>query len=80
MLKEDKNYDLCVVLLSELMSNIKKTKQDKKHVFKFGSLIIYLALHFQNEILSIGMGQWVYDIPVVAQIKEGLNGLGNVLA
>lgn len=44
MLKEDKRYDLCEVLLNELMSNIKKIKQDKKHVFKFGSLIICLEL------------------------------------
>lgn len=50
MLKEDKRYDLCGVLLSEIMSNLKKIKQDKKHVFKFGSLIFSLALYFLNEI------------------------------
>lgn len=46
ILKEGKRYDLCLVLLSELLSNLKKIKQDKKHVFKFGSLIVCLALYF----------------------------------
>lgn len=48
MLKEDKRYDICGVLRSELMRNLKKIKQDKIHVFKFGSLIVYLALYFLN--------------------------------
>lgn len=53
MLKEDKKYDLCGVLLSELSRNLKKIKQDKKHAFKFGSLIVCSALYFLNEILGI---------------------------
>lgn len=80
MLKEDKKYDLCVVLLSKLMSNIKKIKQDKKHVFRFGSLIIWLALYFLNKILNIGKVQWAYDKLMAAQIKEGLLGLGDAVA
>lgn len=55
---EDKRYDLCGVLLSELMSNLKKIKQDKKHVFKFSSLIVCLALYFLNVIPRIGKVQW----------------------
>lgn len=70
MLKEDKRYDLYGVLLSELMRNLKKIKKDKKHVFKFGSLIVYLALYLLNEILGIGKVQWAYDKPVAVQIKE----------
>lgn len=58
MLKEEKRYDFCVVHLSELLRNIKK---DKKHVVKFGSLIVFLALFFLNEIPSIGKIQWGYD-------------------
>lgn len=53
-LKEDKRYDFFVVLLSELLSNLKKIKQDKKNVFKFGSLIVFLALYFLNQNPSIG--------------------------
>lgn len=79
MLKDDKRYDLCGVLLSEIMSNLKKIKEDKKHVFKFGSLIVCLALYFLNEISEIGMVQWAYDKPVVVQIKEGLQGLGDTV-
>lgn len=52
MVKEDTHYDLCSVLLEELMINLKKIKQDKKHVFKFGSLVIYLELYFLNQILG----------------------------
>lgn len=54
LLKEDKKYDLCGVLLSELMRNLNKINQDKKHVFKFGSLIVCLALYFLNEIPNVG--------------------------
>lgn len=48
MVKEDAHYDLCSVFLEELLINLKKIKQDKKHVFKFGSLVICLALYFMN--------------------------------
>lgn len=54
MFKKDKRYDLYGVLLSELLSNLKKIKQDKKHVFKFSSLIVCIALYFLNKILEIG--------------------------
>lgn len=50
IIKEDKLYDLCEVLMSELMSNLNKIKQDKKHVFNFGTLIVCLAFYFMNEI------------------------------
>lgn len=65
ILKENKLYDLCGVLLSELMRNLKKIKQDNKYVFKFGTLIVYLAFYFMNEIPGIGKIQWAYDKPVV---------------
>lgn len=80
MLKEDKRYDICGVLLSELMGNLKKIKQDKKHVFKFCSLIVYLALHFLNEIPIIGKVQLAYDKLMAIQIKEGLQGLGDTIS
>lgn len=72
MLKEDKGYDLCVVLLSEPLRNLKKVKQYQKHVFKLCSLIVCIALYFLIEILGIGKVQWAYDKLVVVQIKEGL--------
>lgn len=31
MLKDDNRYDLCIVLLNELISNLKKIKKDMKH-------------------------------------------------
>lgn len=80
MLKEDKRYDLCRVLLSELIRNLKKIKKDKKHVFKFSSLIVYLALYSLNEILGIGKVQWPFDKQVAVQIKEGLQGLVDTVA
>lgn len=65
MVKEDGHYDLCSVLLGELLINSKKIKQDKKHVLKFGSLIIYLVHYFMNQILETDRVQWTYDRPVV---------------
>lgn len=53
MVKEDVHYNLCSVLLEELLINLKKIKQDKNHVFKYGSFVIQLALHFMNQILEI---------------------------
>lgn len=53
ILKEDKRYDLCIVLLNESINNLKKIKHGKKHIFKFGSLLICLALYFLNKILGI---------------------------
>lgn len=78
MLKEDKRYDLCTVLLNELLSNLKKIKQDKNHTFKFGTLIICLALYFMNEIPDVqGKVQWAYDKLVAMQIKEGIMGISD---
>lgn len=54
------------------MRNIKKIKQDKKHVFKFGPLIVCLVMYFLNEIPGIGKVQWAYDKLVAVQIKKGL--------
>lgn len=59
------------------MINLKKIKQDKKHVFKFGSLIIYLELYFMNQIPGTDKLQWAYDKVVTQQIKQGLGRLGN---
>lgn len=65
IIKEDKLYDLCGVLQSELLNNLKKIKQDKKNVFKFGNLIIFLYFYSMNEVPGVGKVQWAYDRPVV---------------
>lgn len=70
---------MCTFLLNELMSNTKKIKHEKKHVFKYGSFIICLALYFLNEIPEIGKFQWAYDKLVAVQIKEGLQGVGDAI-
>lgn len=61
MFKEEKRYDLCAILLNEILRNLKKIKKEKKHVFKFGSLIFCIALYLLNEIPGIGKIQWEYD-------------------
>lgn len=76
MLKEDKKYDLCEILWSDLLRNLNKINHDKKHVFEFGTLIIYLYFYFMNDILSVQKVKWVYDRPMGVQIKETLHGLG----
>lgn len=53
MLKDGMRYDLCTAFRNELMSNLKKTKQDKKCTFKYGSFLIWLALYFLNEIVYL---------------------------
>lgn len=77
MVKEDIQYDLCTVLLEELLNNLKKIKTDKKNVFKFDTLIIYLVLYFMNEIPKTGRVQWAYHLQVASHIKQGLQRLGN---
>lgn len=49
-------------------------------MFKFDSLIIYLSLYFLNEIPGVGKVQWDYDKSVVVHTKEGLQGLGDIVA
>lgn len=77
IMKEDIQYDLCTILLNELLSNLKKIKTDKKNIFKFGSLIVCLALYFMNEIHNTRRVQWAYDLLVTSQIRKGLQRLGN---
>lgn len=77
MMKEDMQYHLCSILLEELLNNMKKIKSDKKHVFKFGSLIICLVLYFMNEIPGIGSVPWAFHVLVATQIKQGMQRLGN---
>lgn len=45
MVKEDAHYDLCNIMLKELMTNLKKIKEDKKNTFQYGSFIIYLVFY-----------------------------------
>lgn len=40
MIWENKKYDLCELLWSQLMKNLEKIKQDKKHPFKYGTFIM----------------------------------------
>lgn len=59
------------------MSILKKIKQDKTRVFKFGTLIICLCFYVMNDIMGVGKVQWAYDRQVIMQIKETLHGLGD---
>lgn len=77
MLKEDKRYDLCTGLINELLSNLKKIKQEKNTLLSMVHSL-FLALYFLQEILDInGNVQWAYDRLVAMQVKEGLWGVGD---
>lgn len=64
MLREDKKYDLCYLLWSEIIKNLKKIEENKKNSFKYGYLLFYMFLYFKNEILGVGHVEWGFDRPI----------------
>lgn len=55
MLRENKKYDLCELLQSELIKILKKIKENKKHPFKYGTLLLCIFFYFKNENLRVGL-------------------------
>jgi len=80
MLRKNVDYDLCELLLSQLMENLQKIKKDKKNSFKYGGLILCLFFYFMNEMPRSSGWVWQNDRPVVIQIRDYLHGLGNAKA
>lgn len=77
MVKEDAHYDLCGVMLKELMTNLQKIKKDKKNTFLYGSFIIYSIFYFLGTIPGIGKMQWAYDRSVATQTAQILDRQGD---
>lgn len=61
MVKEDAHYDLCSIMLEELMTNLQKIKQDKKNTFQYGSFVICLVFYFLGTVPDSGKVQWAFD-------------------
>lgn len=76
MIKEGVKYDLCQLMLDELMVNLEKIKGDRKGTFQYGSLFIYLLLFFLNKIPGSGRKQWAFDMFVGKPIQNSLIELG----
>lgn len=72
MLRENNKYDLCKLLRTKLIKNLKKIKENKKHPFKYGTLLLCIFFYFKNEISGVGPMQWAFDRPVGVQIQEYL--------
>lgn len=79
MVREDAHYDLCSVMLKELMTNLQKNKKDKKNTLWYGSLIICLTFYFLNMVPNYGKIQWEFDRSVATQITQILDQLGDKL-
>lgn len=62
MIKQNVDYDLCEVLRGKLLENLKKIKKDKKNVFKFENLLVYLYFYFLDEVPRFGQVQWGNDV------------------
>lgn len=76
MMKEINKYDLCELLRSELIKNIKKNKENKKNPFKFKTLLLCLFFYFMKESLGVGPVEWAFDRLVGVQIWEHLYNSG----
>jgi len=50
MLRENADYDLCDLLLNQLLENLQKIKKDKKNSFKYACLILCLFFYYMNEL------------------------------
>lgn len=60
------------------MKNLQKINQDKKHPFKYGTLILCLYFFFMNEVLGIGQVQWACDRLVAIQIRDFPHSIGDI--
>lgn len=73
MVKADAHYDLCSVMLKQLMTNMQKIKQEKQNTFQYDSFIICLVFYFLGTVPGFGKTQWAFDRPVATQITQILD-------
>lgn len=72
MMRENKKYDLYELLHNEMIKNLKKIKENKKHPFKYRTLLLCLFFYFMNEVPRVGQVQWTFDRLVGVQTVEYL--------
>lgn len=64
MMRENIKLYLCDWRLEELLINLGKIKGEKKGIFWYGNLLVFLMLYFLNHTPGTGRKQWDFDIPV----------------
>lgn len=67
LVKEDGEFNLCEILCTQLIDNIKAIKHDKTNIFRFGSLIIYMYLHIVGRVSDLYLDK---SIPTMPQISN----------
>lgn len=77
MMRKNEKIDLCGWMNDEMLINLGKIKGEKKGIFWYGNLIIYLMLFFLNETPSFGKRQWPFDISIGRQLKQSIGSLGS---
>lgn len=77
MVKQNAKYDLCELLRSQLMENLRKVKKAKKNTFKCGNLLLCLCFYFMDEVPGVGKVHWKNDEAVAVQIRNMFFGIGD---
>ena len=78
VVKKNLEYDLSDVLLKILNKNIDSVKTSKNNPFKFGYLLTCLFLNVQKFFLSKGTVIWRKDTPVLYQINDFIEEMGEI--
>lgn len=53
-----------------ILDNLENIKKCKKHIFKYGSLILHVFFFFMNLFPRISNITWKKDIPVAIHMEE----------
>lgn len=66
IVRENGEFNMCEILHAQLMDNIRAIKHDKRKVFRFGSLIIYMYFHIVGKVSDLYLDR---ILPIMPQIS-----------
>lgn len=66
LFRENGEFNLCEILCTQLIDNIRAIKHDKTKIFKFGSLIIYMYFHIVGKVSDLYLDKSMPKMPQIS--------------
>lgn len=63
LVRENGEFNLCEILRTQLIDNIRAIKHDKTKIFRFGSLIIYMYFHILGKVSNLYLDKSIPTMP-----------------
>lgn len=69
-MKNDVIYNLCKMVRTQFLENMKRVKKDHKQLVKYGVLLVCILFYIQKYFLRKGKVEWSNNMPIITHIGE----------